>query len=120
CGEPVCTSGFGDERGISKPSAGRLIEGCVGEPVPYVDATGGVPLGPCPDAGGGERTAHLVDDAAGAQEQVVDESERGDALLVPELGHLLDDVAWGAGADGDVGVGGHRGAAERAVVGAAA
>ncbi|MDE1675208.1 hypothetical protein PWJ90_37020 [Nocardia gipuzkoensis] len=85
-----------------------------------VDAAGGVPSRPVTDPLAGEGVHHCFDDLFPAEEQVVDESERPHVELVTQQGHFLDDVVWFTDSDGDVGVGADRGAAERAVVGAAA
>ncbi|WP_167499168.1 hypothetical protein [Amycolatopsis thermoflava] len=64
-----------------------------------VDPAGGVPEGPVADAVGVGGGHHLVDDAAGAEEEVVDEPERADAV-VAEVVRFGEDVVRVAGADG--------------------
>lgn len=72
------------------------------------------------EAGSGERVHAAADEPFVAEEQVVDEAERGHAVGGVQRFHLGDDAFGCAGADGDIRVGADGGPAEGAVVGAAA
>nr|BFD89063.1 hypothetical protein KitaXyl93_04230 [Kitasatospora sp. Xyl93] len=78
-------------------------------------AAGGVPHGPFADALGGEGVQGWVDDAAGAEEEIVHRSEGCPAEVGVEPVHLGDDVLGGA--DADLGIHGGGCSAETALVG---
>src|SRR5690606_32381307 len=53
-GEDAFAARFDAERDLAQAVVGELVQGGVGKPVQDVDASGCVPHGPRPDAGGGE------------------------------------------------------------------